>query len=302
MFNLRLLFVAIIWGINFSVVKFALADFSPLSFTITRFFLSALFLFCVMAATGERPAVPREDRLPFIRLGLVGITLYNIFFMYGLKYTSASHSALLISMSPLFAALIQALIGRERPSLPTVAGLGLAASGVYLVIGTHGPGISSPAGMTGDLLTICASFCWALYTIMAKPLVERHAPVKVTAYSMLAGSVLLLPLGAGELTRQAWASVAAGSWAALAFAAILSGGVGFSLWYQGVKRIGVTRTIAYHYLVPFVAVVFATLFLGEGITPLQAAGGGAILGGVAVVQRRRISSGTPPGSAVDASP
>ena len=77
------------------------------------------------------------------------------------------------------------------------------------------------------------------------------------------------------------------SWAALAFSAFISGGVGFTLWYQGVKKIGVTRTVVYHYIVPFVAVLFAALFLGERITVPQIAGGVSILAGVYLVQRRK---------------
>jgi len=56
-----------------------------------------------------------------------------------------------------------------------------------------------------------------------------------------------------------------------------------------VKRIGATRTIAYHYIVPFVAVLTAALFLGDAIRPLTIVGGAAILAGVALVQRRRVS-------------
>ena len=131
-----------------------------------------------------------------------------------------------------------------------------------------------------------ASFLWALYTTSSRLLLERYSPVKVTAYCMAAGSVMLVPIGAHELLSQQWSAVSIRSWSAFAFSAIVSGGIAFSLWYHGVKRIGVTRTIAYHYLVPFVAVVFAALFLGEQITLPQMAGGAAIVGGVALVQRR----------------
>jgi drug/metabolite transporter (DMT)-like permease len=289
MLDFRLLFVSLVWGVNFAFVKFALADFLPLSFTITRFILAAVFLFGVMLATGEPLGLDRKDRLAVIKLGFIGITLYNIFFMYGLKHTSASHSALFISLSPLFAVLLQAVSGRERLTVNVIAGVALAMAGVYLIISSHGNGLAfTPTGISGDLLTLVASFLWALYTTTSRPLLERYSPVKVTAYCMAAGSVMLIPIGAHELLGQQWSAVSIRSWSAFAFSAIVSGGIAFSLWYQGVKRIGVTRTIAYHYLVPFVAVVFAALFLGEQITLFQMAGGAAIIGGVALVQGKRI--------------
>jgi len=288
MLDLRLLFVTLVWGVNFAFVKFALTDFHPLSFTIARFFLAALFLLGVMAATREPFGIERRDRFAVIKLGFIGITLYNLFFMYGLKYTTASHSALFISLSPLFAVLLQAAGNKERLELRAIAGILLASAGVYAIITSHSEGVQFTAsGITGDLLTLIGAFLWALYTVSAKPLLERYSPVKVTAFSMAAGSIILLPFGAYELFVQSWSAISPMSWAAFGFSAIVSGGIAFSLWYQGIKRIGVTRTVVYHYLVPFVAVVFAALFLGERITVIQIAGGAAIIGGVALVQHRR---------------
>ena len=109
MFDPRLLLVAVVWAVNFAVVKFALTDFSPLSFTVVRFALSSLFLVLVMLATREPLCASNAGtRCRSSGSGLIGITMYNLFFMFGLKYTTASNSALFISTSPLFAALFLA--------------------------------------------------------------------------------------------------------------------------------------------------------------------------------------------------
>ena len=288
MFNLRLLFVAIAWGVNFSFVKFALADFYPLAFTIIRFFLAALFLFCVMIVQREPFSIERRDRGKIILLGFIGISLYNLLFIYGLQRTTASNSALFIAMSPLFAAMTQLVTKKERLTSGVASGLILSSIGAMAIIWTRTGGLSfSWQDLSGDLLTLAASFSWALYTLLAKPLLEQYSPLKVTAYSMAFGTLLLLPLGLPELTNQPWGSISAKSWSALGFGALIAGGIAYTLWYQGVKQIGVTRTIVYHYLMPFVAVVFAALFLGEQITALQVIGGAAIIGGVALVQKNR---------------
>jgi drug/metabolite transporter (DMT)-like permease len=290
MFDLRLLFVAVVWGINFSVVKYALADFHPLSFTVVRFFFAALFLLSVMVLTREPAAIDRRDRFPIVRLGFIGITVYNIFFMLGLKYTTVSHSALFISMSPLVAALIQAATGRERITLPAVTGLGIAFLGVVTIIRTqHGEFSFSSNLFLGDVLTLCGTVTWALYTVTARPLLERYSALKVTAYNMAAGTVLLAPIALPDLLRQDWGAIPVKSWLALFFTAFISAGVAFSLWYQGVKRIGVTRTMVYHYLMPFAAVLFAAFFLDEQITLRTALGGVSILAGIALVQRMHSS-------------
>ncbi len=287
MLDPRLLLVAVVWAVNFAFVKYALADFYPLSFTVVRFALAALFLVLIMVLNRESLRVERRDVGGVIRLGFIGITMYNLLFMYGLKYTTASNSALFISTSPLFAALILALSQKRRFKLPVVSGLALSTVGVFLIIRSKSGGISfSRQDVAGDLLTICAALFWALYTILARPLLEKYSALKITGYSMAAGTVLLLPIGLSEVVHQPWNMISIKSWAAFGFSTFISGGVAFTLWYQGVKRLGVTRTVVYHYLVPFVAVVFAAVFLNEGITVSQVIGGILILIGVYIVQTR----------------
>jgi drug/metabolite transporter (DMT)-like permease len=286
MFDPRLLFVAVVWAVNFAVVKYALAAFTPLSFTTVRFILSSLFLLLVMLLGRESFAIERRDRGALVRLGFIGITMYNLLFMYGLEYTTASNSALFISSSPLFAEIVLSVTEKKRFGIRITSGLLLCTLGVFLIIRSKTGGVSfSRQDVAGDLLTLCAAFFWALYTVMARPLVQKYAPVKVTAYSMAAGALLLLPIGFSDLIHQSWSAIPIKSWIAFSFSTFLSGGVAFTLWYQGVKRIGVMRTIVYHYLVPFIAVLFAGLFLNERITVLQVLGGGMILLGVSLVQR-----------------
>jgi drug/metabolite transporter (DMT)-like permease len=142
MLDPRLILVSLIWGVNFSLVKYALNDFYPLSFTIVRFSLAALFLVCVLIMTGESLRIERKHISPLIRLGLLGITLYNILFMYGLNLTSATNSALLISLSPLFAALIQGISKKERIIFRSGLGILLSSAGVFLIIQGKPGGIS----------------------------------------------------------------------------------------------------------------------------------------------------------------
>src|SRR5450759_3120092 len=188
MLNPRLLFVAVVWGVNFAFVKFALNEFTPLSFTIARFSLAALFLVSIMLVNREPLTMDRRDISQVIWLGFIGITLYNILFMYGLNYTTASNSALFISSSPLFAAFILALSKRERINAQITAGLLLSMIGVFLIIWYKPAGLSfTRRTITGDLLTVSAAAFWALYTVKAKPLLVKYSAIKVTAYSMAAG-------------------------------------------------------------------------------------------------------------------
>jgi drug/metabolite transporter (DMT)-like permease len=286
MLDPRLLSVAVIWALNFAFVKFALTEFSPLSFTVARFAVSSLFLLVVMGARRESFRIERSDAAAVIWLGFIGIMMYNLLFMFGLRYTTASNSALFISASPLFAVLVLAVMKKQVVGTWTATGLLLSMAGVLCVLASKPGGLSlNREDAAGDLLTLCAALFWALYTILARPLVKKYSAIKITAYSMAAGALMLLPIGAGDLAAQQWTSVSAGAWGSFAFSTFLSGGLAFTLWYDGVRRLGVTRTVVYHYLVPLVAVSFAALFLRERIVLLQVIGGVMILSGVYVVQK-----------------
>jgi drug/metabolite transporter (DMT)-like permease len=288
MLDIRLLFVALVWGVNFTVVKYALASFEPLAFTVIRFSLAAAFLLVVMRLRGVSFSLQPGDRFAVVMLGFLGITVYNLFFMYGLRLTTASNSALLISLSPLAGAVLQAVSGKERITARIAGALCLASAGVVLVIRSrHDAFTVSPSGLAGDLLTLCAAFAWALYTLRAKPLLEKYPAVTVTTYAMLSGTALLLPLSLPELTAQHWDSLSVVSWASLSFSAFLAAGLAYVLWYQGVKRVGVMRTMMYHYLMPFAAVLFSAIVLKEKVSLLLILGGLAILLGVALSQQRK---------------
>lgn len=292
MFTIRLLFVALVWGINFSVIKFTLAEIHPLSFTVVRFALASAFLFTVMYAAKTSFYIARQDRLSLVKLGFFGISLYNFLFMYGLKHTTAANSAMLISLSPLFGALFLASAGKERITPRMGLGLFLASAGVFLVIRSqHGAMVLSASGFSGDLLTLFAAISWAIYSIAAKPLLAKYSPLAVTAYSVSSGTVLLLPISMPALIAQPWHSVSLLSWSALMFAALIAAGIAYVLWYQGIQRIGVTRTMTYHYLMPIAAVIFAALFLHERIALLQMIGGASILLGIFLVQSKYPAAG-----------
>jgi len=139
--------------------------------------------------------------------------------------------------------------------------------------------------VAGNVLALFASFLWALYTILSKPLLERHSPLKVTAWSMTAGSVILaffVPsfFDAGELGRLSMTG-----WLIIVFSIVLSTVVAFFLWYRGVARIGVSRTMIYQYCVPVFTALTAYFVLDETLHFSQLIGGMIIFVSVYLARR-----------------
>ncbi len=91
------------------------------------------------------------------------------------------------------------------------------------------------------------------------------------------------------VAQGAWPEVARLSlpgWLGVIFLGVFCSGLAYIFWYDALQRLSVSRVGVFLYLEPLVAVVVAALVLGEAVLPAVLVGGGAILGGVWLVNRK----------------
>jgi Permeases of the drug/metabolite transporter (DMT) superfamily len=274
-----MLLVCLIWGVNFSVTKLAIARIPALPFTAIRFLVASLLLWLVLRVT-EGPAEPAPAELRRLALlGLIGNTLYQLFFILGLAHTSATNSSLILATVPTVVAVVGGVLGLERITRRMWGGIALGTLGVVLVIATSGVEFSAST-LGGDLLTVLAVLCWAGYTVGLRSLPAGFSPLRVTTVTTIAGMPGLVLAGLPGLLVMRWEAVPPSAWGALAYATVLSLVVAYLLWNRSVKAVGGTRTAIYMCVTPLVAVGAAWVMLGEHARPLQAVGAVLIIGGV----------------------
>jgi drug/metabolite transporter (DMT)-like permease len=230
----------------------------------------------------QRSRICPRDWLLIAVFGLIGHFVYQICFLFGLDRTTVANSSLILGCSPVVVALFSAALGHERVRPFHWAGAALSIAGIYLVVG-RGARIGG-ASLAGDVLTICGLFCWGVYTVGVKGLLDRHSPLEVTGYSMAIGTVPYVLLGLGELRTFDWNGVQAQAWAALVFSAVFALFVAYLIWYVAVQRIGNVRTAMYSNVTPIAALAVAVLWLGERLTLDEIAGAVAILTGMALTR------------------
>jgi drug/metabolite transporter (DMT)-like permease len=282
--DLSLLLMVLVWGVNFSVVKWALDTFPPLGFNALRFVLASLFVLAVLRLRGPLPLPRRQDVRRLVLLGVAGNVLYQLGFIYGLTYTRAGNASVVMALTPVFIALLSSMAGHELHRRRVWLGAACSVVGVALVTGGAVRLGDEPLAWLGDLLLVGAGGVWALYTVGARPLIERYGAVAVTAWTLWVGTGVLVLIGIPDLLAQEWAAVSPAAWGGLFYSAVLSIGLAYLIWYGGVARIGNTRTAIYSNLTPLVALATAALWLGEAVTPLTLAGVALTLGGVMVVR------------------
>jgi drug/metabolite transporter (DMT)-like permease len=287
-FDGLLFLMILIWGGHYTIVKVAFVSVPYLAFNAARLLIASILFVAVIAWQGF-PRLTRRDCVQFILLGAVGHCLYQWLFMGGLVRTSVGNSSLISGCSPVAVALASAWAGHERISRVQGLGVILSAIGIYVIVGRSAE--FGGAHLVGDLLTVVAMLCWAVYTVGSRALLTRFSPLVVTGLTMAAGTVMYLPGAARDLVNTSWGSLGLGVWAAMLYSSLLSLNVAYLIWYTSVQRIGNLRTSAWSNFIPVVALSTAAFFLGESVTRDKAIGATAILAGVALT--RLVSRGQP---------
>jgi drug/metabolite transporter (DMT)-like permease len=135
------------------------------------------------------------------------------------------------------------------------------------------------------LITLAAALCWSVYTAFGAPYVRRYSPLRASAWSTVAGTVVLAPVAIVQLSGMDRILLGPDVVGAILYSGMLAAGIANVIVLNGVKLIGPTRTSALQFLVPALAVVLAFIFLHESIRPGQVAGGAIILAGVLITRR-----------------
>lgn len=281
-------FLAIVfWGISFVATRLALREVSPVTLIFTRFALGVALLHVVLAARGL-PLLPPRSSLPTLAaLGFFGIFFHQVIQSNALTMTTAVRTGWLIGITPIWSALLAAMVLRERFGPAKIAGLVLGFLGAALVVtrGRIEPGLLALPSTRGDLLILLSTLNWALYTVLGHGTMRSLGSLRMTAGVMLVGWLMIGVWFAGAAGWREWAHVTAGGWAALLFLGIGCSGLAYWFWYGALERIETSRVASFLYLEPLVTVAAAVPLLGEPVGWSTLVGGGVVMAGVALVQR-----------------
>ncbi len=290
--DLALLSVAVIWGANIPIMKLALGEMQPLAFNAARLTVSALFLAAMVAwerrnASGA-PTTARPTRWGHVlAVGLLGSFFYQLVFIRGIDRTTAGNTALIISSSPIWTALIARMAGTERIALGAWAGLGVAFAGTVWVTVEGGAVDLGTERVGGNLLVLAAAVLWAASTVASKSLVGQMSPTRLAFLTTASMVPLHIAVATPELGPIMRLEISPVTWACIAFSGMLSTGLAYALWNFGIQKVGPSHTAIYNNLVPVLALCNSVWILGETITAWQIIGGLLILGGLLIMRRAR---------------
>lgn len=286
---ITLALVAMIWGGTFVAGRILSPEISGLFLATLRFLIASAALLLIF----------KPGRIPFVRptaaqwrtlflLGFFGIFLYNLFFFYGLKFTQASRASFIVAGNPAVIALISFFRFRESLSISKIAGIVCCLAGAFSIILLSRPDLSGGEDtLTGDLLIAGCVASWAVYTVFSRPVITALGPLVTVAYSIFTGTGLLLlaSLFTGSFTAEAAAALTMRDILSLLFLGVIGSALAYYFYYDGIGKLGATRTGVFIALNPLTAGLCGYFFLQEPLPGTVLAAGAVIICGIVLVNR-----------------
>ena len=277
---------AVLFGSSVVAVRVAVQEVPPLSLAVLRFGQGGLLLVFVLLLIGARDLLRvRWHDLPLLLLlGAVLFTVFPVSFNASLRLIEASRGALILATIPLWSALLARIARSESLAPRQLIGVLLSLAGVGLALAERGVGSRGGLGsLAGDGLMLVTALCGAAYAVLAQRAFARYGALTVTTYAMVLGTLLLLPAALVEGLVGVLPQLDRRTVALLVFLGVFGGALGFFLWTFALTRLTPTQVAVYINLNPLVAILLAAALLAERLTIVFAAGFGAVLVGVLLV-------------------
>ncbi len=293
--------VILIWAINFIAAKIGLRSLPAATLASFRVVLAGavmlpFYIFCSRlpafseAAERRRREFTLRDLWTFLYMGFFGVTINQVCFTVGLRYTSVSHAAVIVGVGPIYTLIFAVLFKLERATWRKAMGMAMAFAGIAVLASDNGISTHSPS-VVGDVITMTGSIGFAMYVVLGKRLAGRYDPLTLTAFSHYAGALIVLPVamyrGVTFGSAEHWRAIAWTGWAALFYMAIFSSAVAYVFYFWLLRYLEASQLSAFTYLLPVVATILGILWLGEKGSWGQVFGGVLALSGVYWIESGR---------------
>jgi drug/metabolite transporter (DMT)-like permease len=268
--------VYVIWGSTYLGIALAGETIPPLFAASTRFITAGSLMAGVVLLRGGSLRVSRRA---FGSCVLIGILLpgANALLFFAERNVPTGLASLIIASVPLWVVVFR-LVGRDRLPWPVLAGVGVGFAGVAVLAQPSGGATSWGIG-----LCVVSAVMWSIGSVLSARVTMPADPFAATAYEMLAGGLLMLPLSLFTVHHFSPSATSILGWAYIVTFGSVVGYTAY-VWLLANAPLGTVST--YAYVNPVVAIVLGVLFRGEHLTWRLLVGAAIVVVAVALVVRR----------------
>lgn len=262
-----LVFAVVLWGGNNAGTKWLVGSWPPIFTGGTRFLCAGLFLLTILKVTnwfGSYVVPTRELGRALWWRGGLSLAIYIVAFNYALRFTSASHVALYLGASPVWALLWEAVSERVQIGWARWGAALLALSGVGVLLAPVLAG--SQVSLAGEFCGLTTSLLWTNYGRQSRTLARTLNGAEVSAHTMWRAGVWLLPLGIVEVSQRG-VPITPGLLGVQAYCIVAGGVMAFAFWNRALGQWPASRVLLFNNLIPVSTMTWAYFCLGEPVTP-----------------------------------
>ncbi len=260
----------------------SLPAIDPLILSQSRTTFSFLLLGAALVALrGWRQLeLPAADIGRMCVLGVLGVAASNYLYYLAIQRTNVATAIILQYTAPVWVLLYTVLRGLHKPTVQRIAAVGLAVTGIALVIGVAGGGFRlDPLGVTAAIL---AAFSFAFYNIGGHNILTRYDHWTVLLFAIFSASLFWLIVNPPwKIAATHYAGI---QWLFLFVFSLISVLAPFAFYFAGLQHLEPTRAIVVSCLEPVFSIVIAAIALGELLRPLQMVGIVLVLIAIVVAQ------------------
>jgi drug/metabolite transporter (DMT)-like permease len=281
-----LIIISLLWAGSFVVVDIIVDQITPINLGFLRFLLSIPFMILSLFLFKKDKYIPIRELPNLMILGLTGVTLLYIFQFSGIELTTPATSAVLVNTNVIFILILSYVFLKEKLSIKKTTGILVTFIGVIVIMFAQLINeniVFDSTFFTGCILIILSAFCWAIFSVVGKKLLNKYDSITVITYSFIIGAIFYFPLIYRDFAA-AIQNIDFNGWMALLYLSLLCTVFSYIGWYYALGKIEASKASVFLTLIPPFAIAFSIIF-GEKPTLFFIGGTILIICGVYYTQK-----------------
>lgn len=279
----------VIYALNYSIAKDLMPNhISPFGLVMMRI-TGAFILFWLVSFFTKSEKLEKGDLKKMMILAVFGVSVNQLFFIWGLNLTKPINSAIIMVSNPIAVMIFTLIVFKEKLTALKLTGLAFGVIGALTLLLFKAKGSFSIGSETivGDLMTLANSLSWAVFVVMAKPMMQKYKTVTVMKWIFLFGFLYVGPIGIPDLFKVQWLELSSHTISALLFVVIATTFIVYFLNTYALKTLSSSVVSMYIYLQPFLATLIAIILGKDELTVIKVISASLIISGVYLASRKK---------------
>jgi RarD protein len=259
-------------------------NLSSSEIALLRGIIGSLFLICASFFVRQKFSFQSmKENIVLLLLSGAALGINWIFLFQSYKYTTISNATLSYYFAPVFVMILAPFVLKEKLTLVKAGCISAAMIGLFLVMNTDGGTSGAYNHPVGILYGLSAAILYASVILMNK-FIKNLSGFETTLVQLMVAAIVLFPyvLLKDHLHSS---SINSRSILLILILGVVHTGIAYFLYFTSFQELKGQTIAVLSYIDPISAVVFAAIFLGEGMGFIQIIGGILILGSTFLSER-----------------